>query len=667
MAIQVNYPGVYIEEFTPGAPIEGVGTSTAAFIGTAASGPIDKPKLIQSWDAFAAIFGEFISGPTTGYLAPAVYGFFLNGGTTCYVVRHGTGSMAKIDLPSWKAGEPPALVATALQEGTAGNNLRIKVSDSSILADALKGAGTSIRVQQAKTNVSKIDTPRTKLTVADTTGFAIGDSISLTSDNNKNASATIALINKNTKEIELTGPVDAALVFNGGTGSIRIADLPVGTRTFRLDTSTLTNVTLGTILPPGATIKISGYGPTGNQITPKIYTIESLTGDWVTVIAGLKDAYGLGDTAKPTNVESLEFDLEITDTATNKREKFERLSMGTNHPNYWGRAVNSQYVDLALSNPPAQADDPRPQSSANVYSPTTAGVQDNPAAAWSNIVSNADVYLKLLSPIDEISLVCIPGATTMDAQLAMIAHCETMADRFAILDSGIAETVETISDQLARARSEKGFAALYFPWILAYNPLHNQNELWPPSGHLAGIYARSDNQYGVHKAPANIAIRGALGLQHRLTDIEQGPLNLKGLNVLRVFQGQAQPMVWGARTTATDRSWQYVNIRRLFLFLEESIQEGIRWAVFEPNNLQLWQKLKRTITEFLSRVWRDGALFGATANEAFYVRIDEVLNPDSTRALGRLYIEIGVRPSYPAEFIIVRIGIWQGGTEVNEG
>jgi phage tail sheath protein FI len=199
--------------------------------------------------------------------------------------------------------------------------------------------------------------------------------------------------------------------------------------------------------------------------------------------------------------------------------------------------------------------------------------------------------------------------------------------------------------------------------------LTGKDEFWPPSGHIAGVYARTDQQRGVHKAPANTNIRGALGVERRLTDEEQGPLNLMGINVIRVFPGQSQPVVWGARTTAgdLDRNWQYVNIRRLFLFLEESIQEGIRWAVFEPNNLLLWQKLKRTITEFLTRVWRDGALFGETADQAFYVRIDEVLNPDSSRALGRLYIEIGVRPAYPAEFIIVRIGIWQGGTEVSEG
>jgi phage tail sheath protein FI len=172
----------------------------------------------------------------------------------------------------------------------------------------------------------------------------------------------------------------------------------------------------------------------------------------------------------------------------------------------------------------------------------------------------------------------------------------------------------------------------------------------------------------VHKAPAGTEalINGVFGVERTMSDTDQGELNDVGINVIRVFKPGGRPVVWGARTTATDTNWQYVSTRRLFLFLEESIEEGIRWAVFEPNNLQLWQKLKRTITEFLTRVWHDGALFGATPKEAFYVRIDEALNPPSTQALGRLYIEIGVRPAYPAEFIIVRIGIWQGDSDVSE-
>jgi phage tail sheath protein FI len=182
------------------------------------------------------------------------------------------------------------------------------------------------------------------------------------------------------------------------------------------------------------------------------------------------------------------------------------------------------------------------------------------------------------------------------------------------------------------------------------------------------VFARSDGERGIHKAPANTDVQGVSGLEQRLSDGQHGPLNLKGINVLRIFPGAGQVTVWGARTTVDPNitDWLYINVRRLMLYIEESIEEGIRWAVFEPNNLALWQKLKRTISEFLTRVWRDGALFGDTADKAFYVRIDEALNPPTTRAIGQLYIEIGVAPVRPAEFIIVRIGLWDGGAEVKE-
>jgi phage tail sheath protein FI len=150
-----------------------------------------------------------------------------------------------------------------------------------------------------------------------------------------------------------------------------------------------------------------------------------------------------------------------------------------------------------------------------------------------------------------------------------------------------------------------------------------------------------------------------------LDDVEHGRLNDRGVNVLRVFAGRSTPTVWGARTTSNNTDWRYVNVRRLFLFIEESIQEGIRWAVFEPNDLSLWKRLDRTITEFLTRVWSSGALFGATAAEAFYVKVDQSNNPDPE--LGQVVVEVGVAPVRPAEFVVVQIGIWAGGGQVQEG
>jgi uncharacterized protein len=347
-------------------------------------------------------------------------------------------------------------------------------------------------------------------------------------------------------------------------------------------------------------------------------------------------------------------------------ETFGPLSTNPKHPSYWS-TVASELVSLsAPAEPPTPAaDDPRP--AAGVYNLAN-GAADDRAAASDGLVNNPTASLDLLKPLQDVSIVVVPGVTDTGVQAALVAHCEAQYDRFAILDPMPEADIEGIQNQFAMVRSANGFGALYYPRITVRNPATGATELWPPSGHLAGIYARTDQTRGVHKAPANTNIRGALGVERRLTNEEQGPLNLMGINVLRVFPGQGQPLVWGARTTAgdLDRNWQYVNIRRLFIFLEQSIERGIRWAVFEPNDLALWQKLKRSISEFLTQVWRDGALFGAKADEAFYVRIDEALNPPSTRALGRLYIEVGVVPTYPAEFIVLRIGIWQGGSEVSE-
>jgi phage tail sheath protein FI len=253
-----------------------------------------------------------------------------------------------------------------------------------------------------------------------------------------------------------------------------------------------------------------------------------------------------------------------------------------------------------------------------------------------------------------------------------------MGDRVAIID-GAEDPAPLKADgplrkQRAGLDSERGLAALYWPPIVISDPTAPPappgtapaKRNCPPSGHVAGILARSDNQRGVHKAPANETIRGALDLAYLLNDTEQGALNERNINALRIFPGRP-PVVWGARTLTDSTLWQYLNVRRLFSYVEDSILQGVRWAVFEPNNYALWKGLERSITEFLARVWQSGALFGRTAQEAFYVRIDEELNPPAQRALGRVTVEVGMAPVRPAEFVIVQIGIWDGGSQVSEG
>ncbi|SNS15356.1 hypothetical protein SAMN04488107_1632 [Geodermatophilus saharensis] len=282
--------------------------------------------------------------------------------------------------------------------------------------------------------------------------------------------------------------------------------------------------------------------------------------------------------------------------------------------------------------------------------------------------------VKQLTRLADVSLVCLPGVVDPVQQSLVLAHCEAMGDRFAVLD-GARDTDPLKSDgplqkQRGGLLSKSGFGALYWPWIRIDDPLAPLDKPAqipvPPSGHVAGIMARSDAQVGVHKAPANEVVRGARDLDYLLNDEEHGKLNQANINAIRRFPGR-QPLVWGARTLTDGTPWRYVNVRRLVSFVEDSIREGVRWAVFAPNNTTLWKGLERSITEFLTRVWQSGALFGRTAKEAFYVKIDEELNPSAVRNLGQVVVEIGLAAVRPAEFVVVRLGLWDGGSRINEG
>lgn len=260
--------------------------------------------------------------------------------------------------------------------------------------------------------------------------------------------------------------------------------------------------------------------------------------------------------------------------------------------------------------------------------------------------------------IDEITMVAVPGATDVAVQSAIIDHCEKTGDRFAILDGQITNTLTPAGIQSTLRNSN--YAALYYPRISVYDPVTSGNDFVTPTGHMAGIYARVDSERGVHKAPANEVIRGALGVERRLSKADHDGLNPAGINVIRQFNGNITP--WGARTLGGDANgeWKYINVRRLFLFLRESIDEGTQWVVFEPNAPDLWAKITRNVTAFLTNVWRSGALFGNTASEAFFVRCDEETNPPEVRDLGQVVTEIGVAVVKPAEFVIFRISQWSG-------
>ncbi|MER5525152.1 phage tail sheath subtilisin-like domain-containing protein [Streptomyces sp. NPDC002677] len=279
-----------------------------------------------------------------------------------------------------------------------------------------------------------------------------------------------------------------------------------------------------------------------------------------------------------------------------------------------------------------------------------------------------------LEAVDEVSMVAVPdlmaayqrGAIDLEAvkavQLGLIAHCELMGDRVAVIDPppGLnARQIRVWRQETAGYDSK--YAALYYPWIKTFDPASGQSRLIPPSGHVAGVWARNDAERGVHKAPANEVIRGAVDLELQITRGEQDLLNPIGVNCIRAFPGRGI-RIWGARTLSSDPAWRYLNIRRYFNYLEESILIGTQWVVFEPNDHNLWARIRRNISAFLVNEWRSGALFGQRPEEAYYVKCDEETNPPESVDVGRVICEIGIAPVKPAEFVIFRLAQFSSGS-----
>lgn len=277
-----------------------------------------------------------------------------------------------------------------------------------------------------------------------------------------------------------------------------------------------------------------------------------------------------------------------------------------------------------------------------------------------------------LESFDEIALLTCPdifygydGSDTAKERVkaiqeAMITHCEKVRYRFALLDTPPGLNAQQAKEWRQYLNFDTSFAALYYPWIkIADLSGASVSKMVPPSGHVVGIYNRTDSERGVHKAPANEIVRGAIDLELNLTRGEQDVLNPNGVNCIRTFPGRGI-RVWGARTLSSDVAWRYINVRRLFIYVEHSMDIGLQWVVFEPNDPDLWARVRRDVNNFLRNVWRSGALFGTTDDQAFYVRCDEELNPAEVRDLGMLIIEAGLCPVKPAEFVIFRISQWAG-------
>jgi len=585
-------PGVYVEEFESGAkPMEGVGTSTAGFVGLAERGPVEGlPQLITNFSDFRRTYGGYLSKnefEDYRFLAYAVESFFVNGGSRCFVMRVAPGD-AKCSVGCVPSKENPVVTFTAKNPGIWGDDISIAIAPAS----------------KAKTQILEVLQTQEgkKYRAKNSAGFNAGDIVVFTDKETK-------LYNKVVKN------QDNVLTFEK-----EFPDQIVDTNLLPLKVITTCEFSLE--------VRYQDITETFDNVSFNITAsnfIEKVTAKSDLIVA----AYQAG-AAKPGPA------------ASNTEESKDGEDKKKPAPQAAGNEILPPIERLAAVS--VSFTGGSNGSVASISAADFIGV-DNGAGKRTGIQAFVDN--------DVVSIMAVPGVTDANVQLTLVAHCENLASRFAVLD--IPKDAKKVQDVIAhRDIFDSEYAALYHPWLEVFDPLDKKNIAIPPSGAVLGIYARSDNSRGVHKAPANEVVRACVGLDCQFNKGEQDILNPKGVNLIRSFPGQGI-RVWGARTVSSNSSWKYINVRRLFIFIEESIKANTSWAVFEPNDETLWVRVQRTISVFLTNLWRGGSLAGSSPDEAFFVNIGRNTMSQDDIDNGRLICVIGVAPVKPAEFVIFRI------------
>lgn len=371
-----------------------------------------------------------------------------------------------------------------------------------------------------------------------------------------------------------------------------------------------------------------------------------------------------GDPVPNTAFTTCDFDMAVV--YDNVIEQYEKLSFNPNASNYLVNKISkSELIKILEVKPLEKIGHPVDVMFGEDLGDKTGKIGLEAGSDGDPLGTDASAYMgndggpgnrtgiKSFIENSNVSIMAVPGITDPSVQLELVAHCENLASRFAVLDIPM-DKVKVTDVAAHREIVDSSYVAMYHPWIQMYDSLEKRTNYMPPSGAMLGVYARSDTQRGVHKAPANESIKGCSGLSSLYNKAEQDILNPQGVNLIRTIPGSGI-QVWGARTCSSDGNWKYVNVRRLFIYVEESIKANTNWAVFEPNDEVLWARVGRTISSFLGTMWRNGALAGATEEQAYFVNIgrdtmtqDDILN-------GRLICVIGIAPVRPAEFVIFRI------------
>lgn len=456
--------------------------------------------------------------------------------------------------------------------------------------------------------------------------------------------------------VEVTNIADAAPDITFTLGAVLTADLAAASEVRVLRPAVNGSVvTVGGAarLYAGAMVQLDGTAGAEQR------TVASVSGAQVTLSAAPANAYIEGDA-----LALLEAEVRVRVQGPDGLEVVENFAglrlthTGTTSELIGAINDRSNFIELTAG---ADYDGADPQAFPAIGSPWAQfGGGDDALASLSvaDFVGRNDgpgqrTGIHALEDIDQVAICAVPGMWHPDVRNGLIVHCETLADRFAILDSPPGLTVQEI--EAFRSPIDTKYAALYYPWLDVADPRPGGPGVTvPPSAFMAGIYARTDTARGVHKAPANETVRSIRRLHQAISKREQDILNPQNINVLRSFPGRGN-RVWGARVLTSDSAWKYINVRRLFIMIEESIDEATQWVVFEPNDEPTWARVRQSVTQFLTTQWRIGALQGTKAGQAFFVTCDYSTMTQDDIDNGRLICEIGIAPVKPAEFVIFRI------------
>jgi phage tail sheath protein FI len=617
-------PGVYFEKVESGiSPVSRVRMDIPGFAGICERGPVDTPLRINSLKEFTFYFGDQVPD---GILAYSVRGFFDNGGQTCYVTRITDISEAacasKIihDRNNETGGvRQQTMKITAINEGRWGADIEIDIRSSShasttssgFLHDEPVGGYDSAVVRSARY-------------------FEQGSVVSI---HYNDLSGDVKEVVVELTEVDSSSGV---VKWTGGTLLNVDGDRDITFTTMEFDmTLSYRDEIRETFTFLSMNPSHSGYFVdmiNGKSVLVTVEDLHSITPVPYNLPQLIKEADGMPDNRLKGGADGIE---------TLAAEDFTGSEISRR-----GLATFESVDDItSLAVPDI------------VYSKKT--------MVWSKIKSGPcedDVF----ESSEVYSTHSLDESGIDEIHTAMITQCEKLGDRVAVLDFPEGLEIEDILTW--RKKYDSKYAFVYYPWIEVPDPLKIDEtgvRLIPQSGHVLGIFAKSDAEFGVHKAPANEIVNNCTGLEFVYSDSQQVQLNHEGINCIRSFPGRGI-RVWGARTLSYDPLWRYVNVRRLLIMIEKSIDQSTRWAVFEPNDFNLRLGLANTVTWFLREIWKEGGLTGATQDEAFVVTCSEKNNPSEVIDVGQVITDIQVAPTVPAEFITVRIMKTEGATEIIE-